>query len=266
MFTGITRGTFPVSDVRRSGSILRYTVDLPAELASGLELGASVAIEGVCQTVVEITPSANGGVGAAFQAIDETLRRTTLGALQKGASVSVERSARLSDELGGHLLAGHVSGTGTVLAVQVGDGVHDLQIEVPPAFMKYVLPKGFIAVDGSSLTVGLTDPRGSFWLHLIPETLRVTNLGHKGPGDRVNVELDAHTVAIVDTVERVLHERARSEGQTETGNKAVRRTREAGKARKAKPRRPRRPVKAAKQTSSHKTKPKPKTQRKRGAR
>jgi riboflavin synthase len=202
MYTGITRGTFPVVRVQRSPDLLRYAVALDPELLSGLQLGASVSIDGVCQTVVAVE-----GAHVVFEAIRETLERTTLAELEHSALVSVERSARLGDEVGGHELAGHVIGTGRIAAVHRSGDVHRLRITVPAAWMKYILPKGFIAVNGSSLTVGETQPDGSFEVHLIPETLRRTRLGNKQPGDRVNIELDARTLAIVDTVERVLSAR-----------------------------------------------------------
>jgi riboflavin synthase len=204
MFTGITRGTFLVSALERRPDLLRYAVALPDELLEGLRLGASVAIDGVCQTVVAID-----GNEVTFEAIRETLDKTTLGLLARGDLVSVERSYRIGDELGGHEVAGHVTGTGVLDLVRRDGDVCDLRIAVPSSFMPYIMPKGFIAVDGSSLTVGATDPAGSFSVHLIPETLRLTNFGLKQQGDRVNVELDARTVAIVDTVERVLAERER---------------------------------------------------------
>jgi riboflavin synthase len=201
MYTGITRGLFPVVEVEREPALLRYDVDL-GDYGAGLEPGASVSIDGVCQTVVSV----DGG-RARFEAIAETLARTTLGTLAAGSRVSVERSARIGDELGGHDVAGHVVGVGEVAEVR-RDG-HDvaLTLRVPPAWMRYVLPKGFIALDGSSLTVGQTHADGRFTVHLIPETLRLTNFGTRRVGDRVNVELDARTVAIVDTVERMLGER-----------------------------------------------------------
>ena len=202
MFTGITRGLFPVTSVERKPDLLRYAVALGAELAEGLRTGASVSIDGVCQTVVAID-----GPVAVFEAIRETLDCTTLDRLEVGSRVSVERSFRVGDEVGGHEVAGHVIGTGRVAAVVREGDVCDLQIAVQKAWLKYIMPKGFIAVDGSSLTVGEIDPAGAFSVHLIPETLRLTQLGAKHVGDRVNVELDPRTVAIVDTVERVLAER-----------------------------------------------------------
>ena len=183
--------------------MLRYQISLPESLRSGLEVGSSVSIDGVCQTVTRID-----GDRVSFDAIEETLRLTTLDTLAPGQRVAVERSARVGDEIGGHDVAGHVIGMGSIVERRTDAGQCDLRVGVPPEWMRYVLTKGFIAVDGSSLTVGARDDAGWFWLHLIPETLRLTNLGQKAPGDRVNIELDARTVAIVDTVERVLASRA----------------------------------------------------------
>ena len=214
MYTGITRGTFPVTRVTREPNLLRFAVKLDRTLVRGLEPGASVAIDGVCQTVVALR-----GSEVSFDAIRETLDKTTLGALEVGARVSVERSYRIGDELGGHELAGHVIGTGTVQRVRKDGHRVSLRIGVPRAWMRYVLTKGFIAVDGSSLTVGDTFARGAFDVHLVPETLRLTNLGSRRVGDRVNIELDARTVAIVDTVERVLEERGSRGKKSAGGNK-----------------------------------------------
>lgn len=202
MYTGITRGLFPVVAVSRAPSLLSYAVDL-GPLAAGAELGASIAIDGVCQTVKSVDGSVVG-----FDAIRETLERTTLGRLGVGDLVSVERSMRVGDEIGGHEVAGHVIGTAEVVSVR-REG-HDVAFElaVPTDWMRYLLPKGFVALDGSSLTIGATDPaRGRFFVHLIPETLARTHFGRRAVGERVNVELDARTVAIVDTVERVLASR-----------------------------------------------------------
>jgi riboflavin synthase len=205
MYSGITRGLFPVIQLEERAGVTRVTVELSPELAKNVELGASIAIDGVCLTVVAFT-----GAQVSFEAIAETMSRTTLGELALGRRVSVERSVRVGDELGGHDVFGHVLGTGTVVARgHVGEQL-DLTIAVPPEWMKYILRKGFVALDGSSLTVGEVSTlpvEGRFDVHLIPETLRLTGLASKQLGSRVNVELDPRTVAIVDTVERVLAER-----------------------------------------------------------
>lgn len=202
MYSGITRGTRKVVEKRSFEGHVDVVVDLGPELSAKLELGASVALDGVCLTVAGLD-----GSRVLFQAIPETLERTTLGSLEVGSAVSVERSYRVGDELGGHEVAGHVTGTGRVAAIVRDGGRFDLRVSVPSEWMKYIFPKGFIAVDGSSLTVGATYPEGAFDLHLIPETLRLTKFGMRAVGDRVNIELDWRTVAIVDTVERTLERR-----------------------------------------------------------
>jgi riboflavin synthase len=199
MYTGITRGTFPITQVERQSDLATYVVELNDELVEGLEPGASISIDGVCQTVVEVS-----GRKVKIDAIRETLERSTLDTLEVGRKVAVERSARVGDEIGGHDIAGHVNGTGVISEVHHEGNEFDLRIGAPAEWMSCVFEKGFIAVDGSSLTVSDIDASGSFTVHLIPETLRLTNLGGKQKGDRVNIELDARTVAIVRTVERVL--------------------------------------------------------------
>ena len=199
MFTGITRGTFPVVETDRRDDLFTFWVELSPQLVDGLETGASVAVDGVCQTVVEIE-----ALRVKFEAIRETLERTTLGELETGSLVSIERSFRVGDEIGGHELSGHIVGTGTVTRIDGKGDAYSIEIDVPADWMKYIQAKGFIAIDGSSLTVGETRAEGRFWLHLIPETLRLTNLGSKQVGNRVNVELEARTVTIVDTVERLV--------------------------------------------------------------
>lgn len=183
--------------VKREPTLLQFEVDL-GEYGAGLELGASVSIDGVCQTVVAVN-----GTHIRFEAIVETLRLTTLGSLEVGSKVSVERSARVGDEIGGHDVSGHVVGTGEVRKIWKDDANVGLRIGVPQDWMRFVLHKGFIAVDGSSLTIGDV---GEDWfeVHLIPETLQRTNLGAREAGAKVNIELDPRTVAIVETVERVL--------------------------------------------------------------
>ena len=203
MFTGIMQGRCEVTSIRRGADLLTYEVDLGAERILGLKPGASVSIEGVCQTVVTIN-----GDRATFDAVRETLDLTTLGSLELGSRVAVERSARVGDEVGGHDVAGHVVGQGEVVEARHEGDLHILRIGISPGWMRYVLEKGFIAVNGSSLTASdVRRDEGSFAVHLIPETLRLTCLGEKRAGDRVNVELDTRTVAIVDTVERVMAER-----------------------------------------------------------
>ncbi len=195
MYTGIVSGTAPVIAVADGEGIRALTIDLDG-FSEGLQIGASVALDGVCMTVVSME-----GTEVRFDAIEETLGRTTLGMATQGHRVNVERSLRMGDELGGHILSGHVMMTAKIIErVERGEGL-DLAIENPLEARPYILEKGFIAVDGMSLTIGeVSDER--FALHIIPETLRATTIGDKGVGDSVNIEIDSRTQAVVETVMR----------------------------------------------------------------
>ena len=195
MYTGIVSGTAPVIAVADGEGIRALTINLDG-FSEGLQIGASVALDGVCMTVVSMA-----GTEVRFDAIEETLGRTTLGMATQGHRVNVERSLRMGDELGGHILSGHVMMTAKIIGrVERGEGL-DLVIENPLEARPYILEKGFIAVDGMSLTIGeVSDER--FALHIIPETLRATTIGDKGVGDSVNIEIDSRTQAVVETVMR----------------------------------------------------------------
>ncbi len=193
MYTGIVAGTASVVKVEESPGIRILTVDLDG-YCQNLEIGASVSLDGVCMTVVSIE-----GNEVKFDAIEETLRRTTLSNLGIGGVVNVERSLRLGDEIGGHILSGHVLTTAKILSrVEVGGGL-DLIIENPKDCRPFVMKKGFIAIDGMSLTIGDVSDE-NFSLHIIPETLRVSTIGKKLVGDTVNIEVDSRTQALIETL------------------------------------------------------------------
>ena len=198
MFTGIVEGLGFVTKIQGQEKT-RLCIELPS--ADNLAIGGSVAIDGVCLTAVEI----NGKI-VSFDVIPETLSLTTLGYLKIGSKVNVERALRMGDELGGHLLSGHIMGKGKIIQLQKSDNHHDIQIELDTKIMRFVQEKGYIAIDGISLTLGKVSDN-SFTLHLIPETLRLTTMNHKSEGDYVNVEIDSMTQTIVETVERILEER-----------------------------------------------------------
>lgn len=198
MFTGIVRAVALVSQLEKRDSLFRFSISLPDEILKGLEIGASVSIDGVCQTVVAIQKNE-----VWFEAIQETLNRTTLGSLKKGSKVNIERSVKMGDEIGGHLLSGHIYGTPTIQSIE--ENVYTLKC--PQAWAKYLFSKGYVALDGVSLTLALVDKTGGlFSVHLIPETLKRTTLGTKKVGDLVNLELDAMTQAAVETIERIYTE------------------------------------------------------------
>jgi|TARA_B100001996_G_scaffold310321_1_gene252056 riboflavin synthase len=196
MFTGIVAGTAAILRIDKGDGISTFTVDM-RDFVEGLETGASVSLDGVCMTVVSMD---SGHV--TFDAITETMERTTLSDRIEGDLLNVERSMRFGDELGGHILSGHVMGTAEIIESRiVGEGI-DIRISIPEGCAPFILEKGFIAVDGMSLTVGKCDDE-SFILHIIPETLRITTLDKKEVGDRVNVEIDSRTQAVVETILRM---------------------------------------------------------------
>ncbi len=184
MFTGLVEALGYVEDLARDGAGRRLAVRAPAELAAELGAGESVAVSGVCLTVVAVEPAR-----LAFDLAEETLRVTTLGALRPQEPVNLERPLRLGARLGGHLVLGHVDGVGRVTAVAPEGAGRRLTIEVPPALRPLLIPKGSVAMDGVSLTIADLGEM-EFTVALIPHTLAVTTLGVRQLGARVNLETD----------------------------------------------------------------------------
>jgi riboflavin synthase len=205
VFAGIVIGRFEVLSVEARADSTRVVLSLD-QAVSGLNLGASVAVNGVCLTAVSID-----GPRVGFDVVRETLDCTTLSSLRVGQRVNIERSLRVGDEIGGHPVSGHVIGTARVRQVSAEGDRYRVALSLPETWLKYVFHKGFIAVDGCSLTVGELDASG-ITLNLIPETLRRTTLGDLKAGALVNIELDSTTVAIVDSVERALQRRDQNNG------------------------------------------------------
>ncbi|MHB8483541.1 MAG: riboflavin synthase [Nitrospiria bacterium] len=192
MFTGIIEETGVVKRMARSERSAQITIEANQVLKK-IFPGESISINGICLTVVRFSlpDKDKPGTKKTFSAdiSDETLKRTTLGGLQPGIRVNLERAARFSDRIGGHLVSGHIDGVGTIKNIELVENARLFFIELPKKLLKYCIEKGSIAVDGVSLTVNRLDPRGIF-LMIIPHTLKVTTLGHKKAGDRVNVEND----------------------------------------------------------------------------
>ena len=204
MFTGIVEevGTLVVRDDAADSAVLRIQA---RRVLEGVALGDSIAVNGVCLTVTEVTPSDPDGQAVwSTDVMAETLRRSSLGDAGSGDRVNLERAVTPHTRLGGHLMQGHVDGVGSVLTRAPGDAWEVVRIALPPALARYVVEKGSIAVDGVSLTVSAVSaadlPEPWFEVSLIPTTLRETTLGARTPGDPVNLEVDV----IAKYVERLL--------------------------------------------------------------
>jgi len=183
MFTGIVQGTAPVVSIDEKSNFRTHIVKFPQELLPDLELGASVAHNGCCLTVTKVE-----GDLVSFDLMKETLRITNLGDVTVGSVVNLERAAKFNDEIGGHLMSGHIICTAEIVKILTSENNRQIWFKMPnPELMKYVLHKGFIGIDGISL--------------------QRTTLGVKRLGDKVNIEIDPQTQAVVDTVERVLASR-----------------------------------------------------------
>ena len=199
MFTGIVQGIAPIHSVIEKTNFKTHVIKMPQELLTDLEIGASVAHNGVCLTVTKIDKDL-----VSFDLMTETLRVTNLGSLREGDYVNIERAMRMGTEIGGHILSGHIYCTAKVAQIIPSENNLQIRFELPQTdVMKYILHKGFIAVDGISLTIGEVKGR-QFSVNLIPETLQRTLIGQRRVGDLVNIEIDPQTQAVVDAVERYL--------------------------------------------------------------
>ncbi|WP_173496915.1 riboflavin synthase subunit alpha [Shewanella sp. ISTPL2] len=201
MFTGIVQATCEVVAIHKKDGLNTLEVAFEPDLHEGLAIGASVANNGVCLTVTQVADDR-----VFFDVVEETLRLTNLANLSIGQSVNVERSLTFGSEIGGHILSGHIHTKAKVIDISHTEQHYDLTLGIEPKWMDYIFYKGFVGVNGCSLTVGEVSDLG-FKLHLIPETLKLTNLSQYKVGDELNIEIDSQTQIIVDTVERVLARR-----------------------------------------------------------
>jgi riboflavin synthase len=200
MFTGLIADLGSVAALERDDAGATLRID--SRLASELHEGDSIAVNGVCLTATDVLPA-----GFSAQAMAETLRRSTLGTLSAGSPVNLELALRAGDRLGGHVVQGHVDGTGTVRAVREDGFARVLEIEVEPRLARYLVEKGSVTLDGVSLTVSALGESG-FSVSLIPETLQRTNLAGRREGDLVNIEVDILAKHVERLMEAVMEARA----------------------------------------------------------
>jgi len=196
VFSGIVEGTAVVSRVTKETGLYRVEIEASPDFSSGLQIGGSVCVDGVCLTASSIESNCLG-----FDVMMETLDVTTLNNVKENDIVNVERSVKLGDEIGGHLVSGHVSDVVTICQIDKPENNHVITFQTNSEVMQYIFPKGYIALNGVSLTVGgVNRSDNCFSVYLIPETLRLTNLGNKEVGDSINLEIETQTRNMVDTV------------------------------------------------------------------
>ena len=199
MFTGIVQGTGKIVHIHQPSADFRsHTVALPEHMAHNLQIGASIAHNGCCLTITQIN-----GNQATFDLMAETLAKTNLGSLKTGDFVNLERAAHFGDEIGGHVMSGHIITQTEITRIEQNEHNRTLFFRLPPSIAPYVFTKGFIGLDGCSLTIGDVSAH-EFSVHLIPETLHRTLFGNRRTGDSINVEIDAQTQTVADTVARIL--------------------------------------------------------------
>ena len=207
MFTGIVQGIARVAQLSDRAGLRCITLEFPSGFADGLAIGASVSVDGTCLTVTALRAEHS----ADFDVMQQTLALTTLGSLTAGSRVNVERAAKDGAEIGGHPLSGHIDFSARVAEIRQPENNHVLRIAVPAPWMRYVFTKGYIAVNGASLTVAEAqrEPGGAGWFEvwLIPETLRMTTFGDTLVGDALNIEIERATQVMVDTVREAVAEK-----------------------------------------------------------
>lgn len=203
MFTGIVQGMASVVSIHRTSDCMRLAVLFPEGALEFVQQGASISLDGCCLTVTSFSQCQ-----ASFDLVPETISRTTFSEVTVGSVLNFERSLKFGDEVGGHILSGHVDVIAEIRDVAVLEDSRVITLRVNPQWTKYLFVKGYVAVNGASLTLTHVDKAsGECKISLIPETLAKTNLGQLSSGRLVNIEIDRSTQAIVDTVERVMAER-----------------------------------------------------------
>tara|TARA_B100001250_G_scaffold215423_1_gene184843 strand:- start:5724 stop:6335 length:612 start_codon:yes stop_codon:yes gene_type:complete len=201
MFTGIVTGKGQVHKIIPNENYTTLIIKSPKGFSKNLLKGASVAVNGVCLTVKKGKTD-----NLEFDVIRETLERTNLKNISRLNKVNLERSMTTKTEIGGHMVSGHIHGTGEVIKITDGQETKDLQIRVPSSLREYFFYKGYVALNGCSLTIGKV-LKSSFYIHLIPETVSITTFKNIKKGDSINIEVEQATINTVETVKRIMLEK-----------------------------------------------------------
>ena len=203
MFTGIIQAVATIDSVQDHNGLRTFEIEFPHGFCEDLAIGASVAVDGVCLTVTSLLSATR----ASFDVMLQSLRITTLSQFSKGSRVNVERAAKDGAEIGGHPLSGHVDFAADVRDIAEMEGNYRVRISMDGEWKRYIFPKGYIAINGASLTIAeVNRQEGWFDVWLIPETRRMTTFETKRVGDLLNIEIERGTQVVVDTVRTTLEE------------------------------------------------------------
>lgn len=201
MFSGIVQTVGKIESIKDKNHIKTIRIETHGDYLKDIAIGQSVSVDGVCLSLVK-----KNNEYCEFEAVEETINRTTLGSYMQGTKVNLEKSLKFGDTVGGHFVSGHIHTRGKILEVELVGESKNILVEIEEKWIKYLTEKGYISVNGASITIGKVS-KNTFYVHLIPETLKTTNLDELIYDNYVNLEFDQATIAIVDTTERLINQK-----------------------------------------------------------
>lgn len=200
MFSGIVQTVGKIESIKDKNHIKTIRIETHGDYLKDIAIGQSVSVDGVCLSLVK-----KNNEYCEFEAVEETINRTTLGSYMQGTKVNLEKSLKFGDTVGGHFVSGHIHTRGRIVEVELVGESKNILVEIEEKWIKYLTEKGYISVNGASITIGKVS-KNTFYVHLIPETLKTTNLDELIYDNYVNLEFDQTTIAIVDTTERLINQ------------------------------------------------------------
>lgn len=201
MFSGIVQTVGKIESIKDKNHIKTIRIETHGDYLKDIAIGQSVSVDGVCLSLVKKNKEY-----CEFEAVEETINRTTLGSYKQGTKVNLEKSLKFGDTVGGHFVSGHIHTKGRIVEVELIGESKNILVEIEEKWIKYLTEKGYISVNGASITIGKVS-KNTFYIHLIPETLKTTNLDELIYDNYVNLEFDQTTIAIVDTTERLINQK-----------------------------------------------------------
>lgn len=201
MFSGIVQTVGKIESIKDKNHIKTIRIETHGDYLKDIAIGQSVSVDGVCLSLVK-----KNNEYCEFEAVEETINRTTLGSYKQGTKVNLEKSLKFGDTVGGHFVSGHIHTIGRIVEVELVGESKNILVEIEEKWIKYLTEKGYISVNGASITIGKVS-KNTFYIHLIPETLKTTNLDELIYDNYVNLEFDQATIAIVDTTERLINQK-----------------------------------------------------------